>query len=68
MQYVNYVLVELLKLSEAVELPEKQPVTLFLFGTIPVKSRGEMQKGAIIESVLFEDAWGGGALNSRMSE
>lgn len=31
MQYVNYVLVEPLKLSELVELPEKQQVSLFLW-------------------------------------
>lgn len=56
MQYVNYQSVELLKLSEVVELLKKQQVTLFPFGNIPVKSRVEIQKGSFIESVLFEDA------------
>lgn len=58
MQYVNYLSVELLKLSEVVELLKKQQVTLFPFGNIPVKSRVEIQKGSFIESVLFEDARG----------
>lgn len=56
MQYVNYLSVELLKLSEVLELLKKQQVTLFPFGNIPVKSRVEIQKGSFIESVLFEDA------------